>query len=268
MGNLITTVAGFALASKGNLDIRLFFFTLLGLGSIIASACVFNNYIDRKADRKMERTKNRALARGIISHHRALFFAIFLGISGALILGIYTHLLALSIALLGFVIYVVLYSFWKYKTTYATVVGSVSGALPPVIGYCAVSQQLDKGALLLFALLFFWQMPHFYAIAMYRLKDYSAASIPVLPVKKGIFNTKIEMLLYIVAFIGAELLLFFYGYVGSVYLIVTSLLSLVWISLSIQGFRAKDDKIWAKKMFRVSLVVINALCLVISFDTV
>jgi heme o synthase len=268
MGNLITTASGFLLASRGHFDLRLFLATLMGLGAVIASACVFNNYIDRESDKKMARTKNRALAKGLISGKNAMFFAIFLGLLGGLVLGLYTNILAVVIAAFGFLIYVVLYSFWKYRSSSATLVGSISGAVPPVVGYCAVSGHLDIGAILFFLIIVLWQMPHFLAIAMYRFTDYAAASIPVLPVKKGIPTTKMQMLLYIIAFIMATFMLLAFGYTGYVYLAVAAILGLAWLGLCIQGFKGENDKLWARNMFRFSLVVIIGLSAMISLDAV
>ena len=266
MGNLVTTVGGFALASKGHFDFLLFFFLLSGLGGVIASACVFNNYIDREIDRKMARTKNRALATGAISSRRAILLALALGLCGIAILGLTTNILSTFLAALGFFIYVGLYSFWKSRSTFATVVGSVSGALPPVIGYCAVSNRLDAGAIILFLILVLWQMPHFFSIAMYRFNDYAAASIPVLPIKKGVYTAKIHMAIYIVAFMIACSMLILFGYTGIPYLVVAALASFAWLLLCLKGFKAENDKVWARQMFVVSLVVIMAVCIMISFD--
>jgi len=268
MGNAITTVSGFLLASRGHFDAWLFLATIIGLPSVIASACVFNNYIDRKSDAKMARTKNRALVKGLISGRNALLFAIFLGVFGITVLAIYTNLLAVFVAAIGFFVYVVLYSVWKYRSTYATLVGSISGAVPPVVGYCAVSNRFDGGAVLLFLILVLWQMPHFFSIAMYRFSDYTAASIPVLPVKKGTQITKIHMLLYIVAFMIATLLLTFCGYTGYVYLIAAAVVGTIWLWLCIKGFSAENDVRWGRQMFVYSLVLITVLCFMISADTV
>ncbi len=266
LGNLITTSAGFALASRGDLDWRLFLSMLIGLGFVIASACVFNNYIDREIDKKMSRTKTRALATGIISGRNAILFAIFLGLAGIAVLGLWTNLLATAIAAFGFFIYVVLYSFWKTKKTYATLVGSIAGALPPVIGYCAVSSRVDLGAILLFSILVLWQMPHFFSIAMFRLGDYSAANIPVLPVEKGNRVTKIHMALYIIAFTIATVSMTAFGYTGMAYLLVAAPLGFIWLWLSIKGFKAESDLVWARQMFRLSLVIVTVLSFMISVD--
>lgn len=160
-GNAVTTTAGFLLASKGDIDWWLFFATLIGLSLIIASACVFNNYIDREIDQKMTRTKNRALAKGLIPVQRAITFAICLGLIGVAFLDLYTNPLTLLVALTGFFVYVVVYGICKRRSVYGTLVGSIAGGVPPVVGYCAVSNQFDTGALLLFTTVALWQMPHF-----------------------------------------------------------------------------------------------------------
>jgi protoheme IX farnesyltransferase len=187
---------------------------------------------------------------------------------GILILGFYTNLLTLLIALLGFSVYVFVYSFLKYRTSYGTLIGSVAGGVPPVVGYCAVSNQLDAGALIVFMVIALWQMPHFFAIALYRLDDYTAASIPVLPIIKGIYATKVQMLLYIIAFMVAAGMLTFFGYTGYAYLAVIALLSLGWIVLCIKGFKSENYRLWGRKMFLFSLVVVTMLCAALSVDSI
>jgi protoheme IX farnesyltransferase len=265
-GNLLTVAAGFLLASKGKIDFWLFFATLIGLTFIMASACVFNNYIDRKIDKKMERTKNRALATGLISGRNAIVFAILLAIIGNLTLFLYTNLLTVVVAAIGFFVYVVLYSLWKCRTIYGTAIGSIAGAVPPVVGYCAVSNHFDVGALIFFTMMVLWQMPHFFSIAMYHIDDYAAAEIPVLPVKKGMLRTKIHMVLYILGFILTSVMLTFFGYTGYMYLIVTASIGLAWLGLCMKGFVSDDDQLWGKRMFRLSLLLITAICFVIPFD--
>lgn len=268
LGNLITVAAGFLLASKGIINPYLFLETLLGLAFIMASACVFNNFIDRNVDKKMKRTKNRALATGQISSQKAIFFAIVLSIIGSLILYYYTNLLTLFVAAIGFFVYVVLYSLWKCRTVYGTAIGSIAGAVPPVVGYCAVSNNFDMGAFILFSMLVLWQMPHFFSIALFHFDDYTAAEIPVLPIKKGILRTKIHMTLYIFAFILAAVMLTLFNYTGYVYLFVTIGIGLAWLALCMQGFKREDNARWGRTMFRVSLILIIAISLTIPFDLV
>lgn len=267
LGNLITVAAGFLLASHGKLHFALFLACMGGLGLIMASACVFNNYIDRPLDKKMDRTKDRALVTGAISVKNALTFATLLGLSGFAILLYFINPIATAVAAIGFIVYVLLYSGWKSKTVYGTAIGSIAGAVPPVVGYTAVSNQIDLGAVLLFAVLVLWQMPHFFSIALYRLNDYQKAGIPVLPLEKGILRTKIHMTLYIVAFIATASLLTIYGYLGYVYLSVVLIAGLAWLILSIEGFKRKDNEVFGKQMFCLSLGVITVICLVIPFDT-
>lgn len=266
LGNLVTVAAGFLLASKGNIDPLLFLWTLLGLALIMGSGCVFNNYIDLTIDSKMERTKNRPLVLGLIGLKEALVFGSFLLIFGNLVLISQTNLLTSVIADLGFVVYVLLYSLWKGHTIYGTAIGSVAGAIPPVVGYCAVSNHFDLGAMLLFTMMVLWQMPHFFAIALFRMEDYAKANIPVLPLVEGIFKTKIHMVIYIVGFMLSAILLSVFGYTGTLFVSVVTLLGLLWLSLSLIGFKMHNEKVWGKQMFQLSLFVIVALCFAIPFD--
>lgn len=258
LGNILTTAGGFALASKGSFDIVLFLATLLGLALIIASAGVFNCIIDKESDAKMARTKNRPLVQGSISMTSALLFGSALGLTGVVILSNATNYLAVVIALGGFFTYLIPYAIMKYRSFYGTLVGSVAGAVPPLVGYTAVSDQFDMAAWLLFFVLVLWQMPHFFAIAIYRLRDYAAASIPVLPLVKGIQETKIQMALYIVVFTLTTLLLYFAGYTGSLFAWTTLILGSAWLGFCIQGFfiPSQQEQRWGKQMFVASLIVI------------
>jgi protoheme IX farnesyltransferase len=266
MGNAITSAAGFMLASRNHFNPWLFLAALGGLSLIVGAGCVLNNYMDRDTDKKMTRTQNRALATGAVSIKNALIFGVALLAIGSAALILFTNMLTLSVALAGFVIYVFFYGLLKYRTIYGTEIGSVAGAVPPVVGYCAVSQQFDGGALLLFLIIALWQMPHFFAIALYRSKEYAAASIPVLPLVKGINITKIRMALYTVAFIASTILLTFFGYTGYAYLSVSVILGVIWLALCIKGFKAVSNEKWAHKMFRYSLIVVTILCIMISVD--
>ena len=255
-GNLITVIGGFFLGSRGHFNAGLFFVTVIGISLVIASGCVFNNYIDRDIDKIMQRTKNRILVRGLISPTTALIYASILGISGLLLLYLQANLLAATIAVIGLCVYVIIYSLWlKRSSVYATLVGSISGAVPPVVGYCAVTNKFDLGAILLFLILSLWQMPHSYAIAIYRFNDYKLASIPVLPVKKGIYITKVHMLLYTVIFVITTLMLTTFNYTGLIYFCVAAISGVCWLWLCVSGFMAKNDKLWARKI--VSFLVVT-----------
>ncbi|CAI0709714.1 Protoheme IX farnesyltransferase [Serratia entomophila] len=266
-GNLISVVGGFLLASKGSIDYPLFLATLLGVSLVVASGCVFNNYIDRDIDKKMERTKNRVLVKGLIAPSVTLVYATVLGIAGFALLYIGANPLAMWLAVMGFVVYVGVYSLYmKRHSVYGTLIGSLSGAAPPVIGYCAVTNEFDAGALILLAIFSLWQMPHSYAIAIFRFKDYQAANIPVLPVVKGISVAKNHITVYIVAFMVATLMLTLSGYAGYKYLIVAAAVSVWWLGMALRGYKTENDSIWARKLFVFSIVAITSLSVMMSID--
>jgi protoheme IX farnesyltransferase len=137
--------------------------------------------------------------------------------------------------------------------------------VPPVVGYCAVNNHFDTGALILFVMIAMWQMPHFFAIAIYRLEDYAAASIPILPIKKGIQTTKIQMMLYIVAFIVASFMLTVMNYTTYLYLIIAAILGIAWLWLCIRGLKSHNDKLWARHMFIFSLIVVLGISIALPF---
>jgi protoheme IX farnesyltransferase len=264
-GNAITASAGFLFASAGRINVVLFGAMLVGLSLVMASACVFNNYLDRGIDAVMARTRKRALVTGQVSGRAALIYASGLGLIGIIVLAVFTNLLTAGLAATGFIAYVALYGWGKRHSIYGTEIGSISGAVPPVVGYTAVTGYLDSGALILFLILVFWQMPHFYAVATYRLDDYSAAKLPVLPAAKGLRRTRIEMLIYIIAFILATLSLAVLNYTGFTYELVAGLLGLGWIWVWAGGRKAPDPTKWARTMFKYSLLVITVLSVVIAF---
>jgi len=266
-GNLISVVGGFLLASKGSIDYPLFLATLVGVSLVVASGCVFNNYIDRDIDKKMERTKNRVLVKGLIAPSVSLVYATALGIAGFALLYIGANPLAMWLAVMGFVVYVGVYSLYmKRHSVYGTLIGSLSGAAPPVIGYCAVTNEFDAGALILLAIFSLWQMPHSYAIAIFRFKDYQAANIPVLPVVKGISVAKNHITVYIVAFMIATLMLTLGGYAGYKYLIVAAAVSVWWLGMALRGYKTENDSVWARKLFVFSIVAITSLSVMMSID--
>ncbi|VFP80666.1 heme o synthase [Candidatus Erwinia haradaeae] len=266
-GNLISVIGGFLLSAQDNINYMLLLFTVLGVGLVIASSCVYNNHIDRDIDKKTNRTKDRALAQGLISVKCSLIYATVLGITGFTILYIAVNFLAMLIAALGMIIYVVVYSLYmKRNSIHSTLVGSLSGATPPIIGYCAISGQLQPGALILLMIFSLWQIPHSYAITIYQLQDYQLANIPIVPVVKGIFVTKNYIILYIILFIVATLMLKIFGYTGYKYLLVVSTVNAWWLMTAISGYWTKNNLIWARKLFLISIVVITTVSIMMSVD--
>ncbi|NBA94680.1 heme o synthase [Pseudomonas sp. R5(2019)] len=267
-GNVLSVAGGFFLASQGHVDFALFLAAVIGTSLVVASGCVFNNCIDRDIDLKMERTKNRVMVQGAMSLKVALAYATLLGVAGLGLLYQQANPLAALFGLIGFVIYVGFYSLYlKRKSVHGTLVGSLSGAMPPVIGYCAVSNSFDLAALTLLVMFSLWQMPHSYAIAIFRFNDYLAASIPVLPVKRGIVVAKKHILFYILAFLLATLMLTIGGYAGMSYLAVAAAMGMYWLYMAWTGYKAVDDRVWARKLFVFSIFTITALSVMMSLDT-
>lgn len=267
-GNLFSAAGGFLLASHWHIDIGLFAATLGGTALIIASACAFNNYIDRGIDKKMARTQKRGLASGSISGPAALMFAALLGIIGFGLLVLYTNRLVMLIGLVAYVDYIVFYGLAKRKSQHGTLVGSIAGAAPPVAGYCAVTNRFDLGAFIIFLIMVCWQMVHFYAIAIRRAKDYKAAGIPVLPLVKGVRQTKVQMILYTIAFIGAVLDLSVRGYAGWTFGVVMAALGAVWLYKGLKSFGIKNNVLWAKQMFLFSLIVLLSFSVMLSVGSI
>lgn len=265
-GNFITTLGGFFLAAQGSIDILLLLLTLLGTTLVVASGCVVNNVIDQDIDTKMQRTQNRALVKKTISPTVALIYALVLGVIGFSILWFGVNGYAFLFAMIGFIVYVGFYSLWTKRTSiHQTVIGSISGASPPVIGYTAVTHQFDVAALLLFLAYALWQMPHSWAIAIYRFDDYKNAGIPILPVARSIYRTKNECVIYILLFAAVLNGLYCFGYTNVFFLITFNALTEYWLYLSVIGFKAENDQLWAKRFFLYSVILITLLSLSFSF---
>jgi protoheme IX farnesyltransferase len=266
-GNLLTATAGFLLGARGDIDAALLLAILAGTSLIIGASCVINNVIDLGIDRRMARTQKRALVTGKVSKTRAVIYGVLLGILGFYILAAYTNTITVMVGVVGVFFYLVMYSIFKRASVHGTLVGAVAGAIPPVAGYTATTNQLDTAALLLFLMLVFWQMAHFYAIAIYRMKEYGGASIPVLPLKKGIPSTKVQMLVYVHLFILTAVLLTVLDYTGYVYAAVVLVTGFMWLRLVLTGLRTAKNELWARAMFRYSLIVLLSVCFAIGFDT-
>lgn len=265
-GNIMTAAAGFLFGSVGHFDYVSFLGVLAGTSLVIGAACVFNNIIDRHIDAKMARTSKRALVTGAISVRNAFIYGFVLLSLGFLILLMYTNMLTVLIGIIGFIDYVLLYGFFKRRTTLGTLVGSVCGATPIIAGYCAASGRFDIAALLLFLIMVVWQMPHFYSIAIYRGKDYASADIPVLPVVKGVSTAKVHIFVYTLSYVIASFLLYVYGNASALYAAVMLLAGLWWLRLSALGFRAGDSEKWARKMFGFSLIILLVFSFMISIN--
>jgi len=256
-GNSLNLLAGFFLASglTGHFYFWRLVAVLAGSACVIGAGCVYNNYIDRDIDTKMARTKKRAFATHTIPVAAGLTFGTILLAVGFAFLALWTNWPTVLVGAIGFFFYVVMYSIFKRASIHGTLVGSVSGAIPPVAGYTAVTGHFDAAAWILFMILVTWQMPHFYAIAMYRYQDYKHAGLPVWPVKKGMHSTKVQIAIWVALFTLAAACMSLKGYTGDIYLVGVFVLGAVWFKKALQGFKTKDDLKWARGMFFFSLIV-------------
>ncbi|MFD3448010.1 heme o synthase [Microbacteriaceae bacterium 4G12] len=260
--NALTTFTGFWLALHfnglsflGELDKM--FYTMIGSSLIIAGSCSLNNYIDRDIDHLMERTKSRPTVTGKFKGNFVLTLGIILLLAGFAFLALTTPMAAF-IGFIGVFTYVVLYSLWTKRTyTLNTVVGSISGAVPPLIGWAAVDGDLHFIAWMLFLLMFIWQIPHFLALAMKRVEEYRKAGIPMLPVVHGFEMTKRQIVIWVVCLLPLP---FYMHALGTTFMVIATLLNVGWLVLGIYGFRAKDDVKWSVQMFVYSLNYLTILC--------
>ncbi len=253
--NLITTFTGLWLAlfftGKGFLqEIDVVIYTLLGSALVIAGSCAINNYYDRDIDHVMERTKVRPTVTGRITPKYVLGMGLILILIGTGFL-LLTTVTAAVIGLIGVFSYIFLYTVWsKRRYTINTVIGSISGAVPPLIGWAAVDQNLHLIAWLLFLIMFIWQPPHFLALAMRRVEEYRAAGVPMLPVVHGFAMTKRQIVIWVLCLLPLPFYMFS---LGALFVLIATLLNIGWLILGIRGFKMKDDIRWAKLMFVYSL---------------
>ena len=265
LSNTLTAVAGFCLAAAVSpFSITAFIGAIAGTALVIASACVLNNVLDRDIDKRMKRTAKREVASGTINAPNALVFCVIIGLGGFALLFFLTNIVTLLLGVLAYVWYVAIYGLAKRTTAYSTVIGGVAGALPPVAGYTALTGTIDAAAIILFLILFFWQLPHFYAIAMFRQKDYAEAKLPIWSVKYGLKNTKVQILVSAVLFASVVPWLTIFGYTGIVYLVLSLGLALAWVIKGIKIYRSVDDIKWARTMFGISLMVLLSMCVLVA----
>jgi protoheme IX farnesyltransferase len=268
LGNMVSLSGGYFLASRSTIDWFQFVLVLLSVALVIGSGCAVNNVVDRDIDALMARTRTRPMVSGDIPTQAALLFAGLLAVAGFILLYQGTKcLVAVLLLLVGYIVYAGVYTLhFKRKSIHGTMVGSVSGAMPPVVGYCAASGRFDMAALILLIIFCIWQMPHSYAIAIFRSSDYRAAAIPVYPLVKGTFAAKRHIIGYILAFTCAAALLVPLGYAGVIYLFATLASGIIWFWIALRGLKVQDDIRWARQLFFASISVVTILSIAMSID--
>ncbi len=233
-----------------------FVYMALGGTLIMAGALILNNWYEVDLDSAMKRTAKRPTVTGNFSLKTVLIMGIVASILGQILL-LFTTIEAAIYGFLGWFIYVVLYTFWtKRRYVSNTIVGSLSGAVTPLIGWATIESTLHVVPIVLAIILFIWQMPHTYAIAMRRYDDYKAAKVPMLPVVQGFKTTKIHNLVYILCLLPLP---FFLTSLGTFFVVLTTILNVLWLAVAMSGFFSKDDETHANLMFYCSLTYLTVV---------
>ena len=249
----LTALVGMMLTIEFYTNIFSSLASLLGFAFLAASSAALNQIFDRESDKNMERTKKRPLASGDISLTQALTFTAILLFIGSSLLLYFSNLLTLFITTFGFVFYSLVYTIYlKWATPQNIVIGGLSGALPPLIGWTAVTNEISLLPLILVLIIFLWTPPHFWPLAIDRLDEYKKEGVPMMPIAKGVSRTKKEMIVYSVLLLGASLAPFFYGLTGYFYLISTTALNLYFIYLCIAYLNDKENEL-SMKIFNFSV---------------
>jgi len=263
---LLTAGIGMLLAAPGMLPFELIVATLSGTWLVAAGSASLNHAYEHQLDSKMERTANRPVAAGRMSAATAVIFGLILGSGGLALLAWKVNLISAILGAVAFVSYVVIYTPLKMRSSLSTVVGAVPGALPPMMGWTAVTGEIQPGAWALFGILFLWQMPHFLAIAWMCREDYARAGFPMLPVvqPEG-HSTALQMVLYSVALIPVSLAPTALGLAGWGYFCGALAVGLLYLWASIDFSKRRTDEA-ARRVLMVSVVYLPAVLGVLAID--
>ncbi len=265
---LVTTLAAMVMAARGIPPIALTLWTLVGGGLASASAGAFNCVWDRDIDRLMRRTKTRPVAAGRISVRAALLYATILGIVAFGILYTLVNPLAAWLAFAGNAYYVLIYTMWLKRTTPLNIViGGAAGAVPPLVGWAAVTGQIGMPALGLFAIVFLWTPPHFWALALMTNIDYDKANIPMLPNIKGPRRTKWEILAYSIVLVAFSLALYPMHVMGALFFAAAAVLGGIFVLDAIRTLRDATTRS-PRELFKFSLVYLALICIAMVADRI
>jgi protoheme IX farnesyltransferase len=270
---LVTTVPAMVLAQRGVPSVGLIWWTLLGGSLAAGSANAINCYLDRDIDLLMTRTRRRPLPAHEVEPERAVVFGIVLGALSFVVLAYFVNLLSAFLALLAIAFYVGVYTMMLKRTTPQNIViGGAAGALPPVIGWTAVAGNIGLPALLLFALVFYWTPPHFWALSLRIRKDYAAAGVPMLPVVRGIAETSRQIGLYTILLVAISLVFFAVARMGAIYLAAALILGALFLRqawvLWRQGTSAEASTAQAIRLYRYSISYLSLLFLAVAVDAI
>tara|TARA_B100000214_G_scaffold233389_1_gene170438 strand:- start:1810 stop:2685 length:876 start_codon:yes stop_codon:yes gene_type:complete len=255
----VSCASGMLIGSDFNPPIEAFFFGLIGISFLAASSAVINHFFDKQIDAKMARTSNRPLVMGDISDRAAIIFSILLYVSGALMLLLFTNFLTWILTTLTFIFYGFIYTrYLKFMTSQNIVIGGLAGAMPPLLGWTAITNNIDPNALLLVLIIMVWTPPHFWALAVYRVEDYADADVPMLPVQKGVPFTKQHILLYTFLLLACTMLPYAVQMFREVYLFSALILGSIFLFYSFRLYRDETNES-AMPTFAYSIIYLAAL---------
>lgn len=263
---VLFTVAGAMWLTGHALPWTTWLFALVGTAGTVGAANAFNCYIERESDGFMVRTARRPLPAGRLAPHPALWFAFVLALVSLPILGLGVNWLTAALGLVALLSYVLVYTPLKSRTHLAMLVGAVPGALPPMMGWTAATGRLEWPALVLFAILFLWQLPHFIAIALFREKEYLRAGLTSLPLEKGDDVARLHAVMYLAALMPVSVLPYVMGLAGPVYLAAALALGALFLGTGVQGWLQRGDIAWARRLFGVSLLYLTGLFAAMALD--
>jgi protoheme IX farnesyltransferase len=256
---VFTAVIGMLLATPGMVPLQILVAATVGIALVAGAAAAVNCLVEQKIDARMRRTSWRPLPRGEVSSVETVVFAGAVGGLGLWLLLQYVNALTMWLTLATFVGYTVLYTvILKPLTPQNIVIGGASGAMPPVLGWAAVSGEVTTEAMLLFLIIFAWTPPHFWALALYRTEDYAKAGVPMLPVTHGGEYTRLQVLLYTLILFGVSLLPYAVRMSGALYLAAAVALGAVYVVYAVRIYRRYSDRL-ARSCFRYSIVYLAAL---------
>lgn len=263
---LITSIVGMCLAIDGWVPLEVFFYGNLGIVMAAASAAVINHIVDQHIDRLMKRTQRRPIVQGKVKTLHALIFAGVLCVSSMIMLLVKINGLTALLTFLSFFIYAGIYTgYLKHATSQNIVIGGIAGAAPPLLGWVAVTNSIAIPPLLLLSIIFIWTPPHFWALAIHRVKDYENAGVPMLPCTHGIPHTKLNILLYTIVLSVLTLLPYFIGMSGWVYEGCALVLDGRFLYLVIRLYRSNDITL-PYRVFKYSIVYLMYLFLALLLD--
>jgi protoheme IX farnesyltransferase len=261
---LFTVLVGMLVSTHAMIRWQVLLFAPLGIALVAGAAAALNHLVDQRIDAIMARTRGRPLPRGALDGTRVLAFAALIGATGMALLLLFTNPLCAWLTLASLVGYAIVYSMLlKHSTPHNIVIGGAAGAAPPLLGWVAVSGQLDPGALVLFLIIFIWTPPHFWALAIHRRDDYAKAEVPMLPVTHGVPFTCRRILMYALALVAVSVLPFAIGMSGVVYLAGALALGARFVAFA---WKLRGDAALAMPAFRFSIVYLFGLFTLLLID--